>query len=436
MLRKRAIAATLAVLGVALIGSTGAEAALTELTVRIEGAQKTLFEGPIKTEGHQIQATSDTEPRPCDATNNGAHPEPGPTPTAASVDAMELIGQGFDGNWYPGFDDYFLQQWGPDREDANTFAYWGILVNGAFTPVGGCQYLASAGDQVLWAYDAFNGREMLWLAAAGDLGFPAAATATVEIGEPLDLVVEAGDQPSPTPAAGIAVAPVATAAGTAYQTVETGSANAVTTDVDGEASIVFSTSGWHRIKAQDEAGFIRSNRLDVCVEPVLGGGCGPLPADAAVRVPPRYAQPEPEPEPEGPGKEEPPAGGGKVDPPSGGGRVDPPAGGLAPAPVVGPANAIGMRRLTLNPSKGTATLKVALPGAGKLVASGAKIVTRRLSAGTARVVTVPVKPTRRGRAELRDKGRLSVSVRLAFTPRGGKAGIKARALTLKLNPTG
>lgn len=421
MLRKRAIAATLAVLGVALIWSTGAKAALTELTVRIEGAQRTLFEGPIKTEGHQIQATSDTEPRPCDATNNGAHPEPGPTPTAASVDAMELAGEGFDGEWYPGFDDYFLQQWGPDREDAGTFAYWGILVNGSFTSVGGCQYLAAADDEVLWIYDAFNGRQLLWLSAADDLGFPAAPTASVEVGEPLDLLVEAGEQPSPVPVEGIAVAPVSTEVGTHYQSVDTGSPAAVATNADGEASIAFSTPGWHRIKAQEEAGFIRSNRLDVCVEPVGGGGCGPLPADAEVRVPPRYAEPEGE----GPGKEQPPAG-GKVDPPSGG----------APPPLAKPANAIGLRKLTLNRGKGTGSLRVALPGAGRLVASGAKLVTQRLRAGGAKVVTVAVKPTGKGRAALRAKGRLPVSVRLEFTPAGGDPAVKTRALTLKLNSGG
>lgn len=416
MLRKRAIAATLAVLGVALIGSSGAEAALTELTVRIEGAQKTLFEGPIRTEGHQVQATSDTEPRPCDATNNGAHPAPGPTPTAASVDAMELAGEDFDGDWYPGYDDYFIQQWGPDREDGNTFAYWGILVNGAFTSVGGCQFLAQAGDEVFWAYDAFNGREMLWLSAATDPGFPAAPTASVEVGEPLDLVVEAGDQPNPDPAENVTVAPVATAAGSGYQTVETGNADAVTTDADGEANVSFDTPGWHRIKAQKEAGFIRSNRLDVCVEPVGGGSCGPLPADAAVRTPPRYAK--------APGG----GGGEKAGPPSGGGSTPPPA--------AKPSNAIGLRKLSLNRTKGTAALKVALPGAGQLLASGAKVASQRVSTGAAKVVTVTVKPKAKARAELRASGRLAVAVRLEFTPAGGDPGVRTRALTLKLAPAG
>lgn len=418
VLRKRAIAAALSVLGVALIWSTGAQAALTELTVRIEGAQKTLFEGPIETDGHQIEAASDTEPRPCDATNNGAHSEPGPTPTAASVDAMELIGEGFDGDWYPGYDDYFIQQWGPDREDAGAAAYWGILVNGVFTPVGGCQYLAAAGDEVFWAYDAFTGRQMLWLSASGDLTFPASPTASVEVGEPLALTVEAGDQPSPTPAAAVTIAPVATAAGSGYQSVETASAAAVTTDAEGHASVTFSTPGWHRIKAQKEAGFIRSNRLDVCVEAVGGGGCGPLPADAQVRVAPRYAEP---PEEEDGGKETPPPGGA--------GNPPPPAGAAAK-----PSNAIALGKLRLNKAKGTALLKVALPGAGQLVAKGAKVLTREASAGAAKTVGVVVKPTAKARGELIRTGRLQVTLALTFTPAGGDPGLRRRSLVLKLRP--
>ena len=422
MLRKRAIAAALCVLGVALIWSTGAQAALTELTVRIEGAQKTLFEGPIETAGHEIEAVSDTEPRICDATNNGAHPEPGPTPTAASVDAMELIGEEFDGDWYPGYDDYFIQQWGPDREDGDTYAYWGILVNGAFTPVGGCQYLAQAGDEVFWAYDAFTGRQMLWLSASGDLGFPASPTAGVEVGEPLALTVKAGEGPSAAAVEGITVAPVATEAGTGYQVVETASASAVTTDSDGHASVTFSTPGWHRIKAQKETGFIRSNRLDVCVEAVGGGGCGALPDDAAVRVPPRYVEP---PEEEGGGGKEKPSADG------GGGNPTPPAGGGEK-----PSNAIALGKLTLNKAKGSALLKVALPGAGQLVVSGAKVVTRRATTRAGKTVGVVVKPTARARGELVRMGKLPVALELEFTPAGGDTGLRKRGLTLKWRPAG
>lgn len=415
MLRKRAIVAALSVFGVALIWSSGAEAALTELTVRIEGAQKTLFEGPILTTGHQIQGSSDDEPRICDATNNGAHPTPGPTPTAASVDAMELIGEDFDGDWYPGYDDYFIERWGPDAEDGDAYAYWGILVNGVLTPVGGCQYLAKAGDEVFWAYDAFTGRKTLWLAAADDPGFPAQPIAGVEAGEPLALTVEAGAQPNPPAASGITIAPVATDA-SGFQTVATGSADAVVTDADGHASVTFSTPGWKRIKAQKEAGFIRSNRLDVCVEPDGGGDCGPLPDDAAVRAPARYAGP-------------PSNGDGHAL--AGGGTPPPPSTGAAP-----PAKPVSLRKATLDRENGTATLTIALPSAGRLAVSGPKVVGRKLTTGAAKVVQILIKPNAAGQAELRAQGRLRVALEVRFTAVGAKASTRTRNLTLKLEPAG
>jgi hypothetical protein len=426
-LRKRAIAVALSMFGVALIWSTGASAALTELTVRIEGAEQTLFEGPIETEGHDVKAASDTSSRRCDATNADAHPEPGPTPTAASVDAMELAGEDFDGEWYPGFDDYFIQRWGPDRELAP--AYWGILVNGVFTPVGGCQFKATAGDEVLWAYDAFNGRQLLWLSAADDLGFPAAPTAHVEVGEPLELKVESGEQPSTAAAAGIAVASVSTAAGSGYQTVEVINPAAVSTDAAGEASITFSTPGWHRIKAQKEDGFLRSNRLDICVEAESGDGCGALPADAAVRVAPRYEEGGEE---EGEGGEE----SGENPPSDGGGDRD---GTAAPTaafrqPLAGakPASAIEVRRPRLNRARGTATLPVAVPGPGRLVVSGGKLrKSSQRSAGPG-VVRVNLRPTGRGRKALRETGRLKVTLTLRFTPAGGEPSASKRGLVLKL----
>jgi hypothetical protein len=423
VLRKRTIAAALVALGVALTWSTGAEAALTELTVRIEGAQKTLFEGPIETEGHQIQGLLDTEPRQCDATNNGAHPEPGPTPTTASVDAMELIGEDFDGDWYPGYDDYFIERWGPDAEDAASAAYWGILVNGMFTPVGGCQFLAEAGDEVLWVYDAFTGRQMLWLAAADDPAGPSegpSPTATVEVGEPLELRVESGERPNLSPASGISIAPIATDSASGYQTVETSSAAAVSTDLDGHASVTFSSPGWHRIKAQEETGFARSNRLDVCVEPVGGGGCGALPADAAVRVPPRYSEPPEE------------GGGGSDDPPPSGGGA---GAALPPPPGAGdakPASPVSLRKPTLNRTTGTATLKIAVPSAGRLALSGAEIVRQKLTATSAGIARVAIKPNARARAKLLDKGKLRVLVRVKFTPVAGDPSVKDSGVTLKL----
>src|SRR6202000_258854 len=138
-----------------------AGAAPTTVNVRIEGATETLFEGPLSVVPHSVKATSDTVQRPC-AGINALDPEnvvPGPPPTAAASDAMSLIGETFDGLWYPGYNDYFIKRFGPDAEKEGKS--WGILVNDTFLAVGGCQYELDGGDEVLWTYDAFGVRPFL-----------------------------------------------------------------------------------------------------------------------------------------------------------------------------------------------------------------------------------------------------------------------------------
>jgi hypothetical protein len=298
----RAVFACLLALVAALLSCTAAAAAPIELTVRIEGNDRTLFEGPIVTEGRAVQAFSDTRPRHCDGTNNGANPAPVATPTASAVDAMQIVGQDFDGDWYVGFDDYFITRWGSDGQIEAGFAYWGVLVNGRFTPVGGCQYADAAGDEVLWAYDAFNSQPFLRLAGAADPSpapGPALPTATVGQGQPLALAVVQstgamdGSPANVKPAAGVQVAPVTTDPVTGYQLPNPANPATVTTAADGNTSIAFATAGWHRLKAT-APGYVRSNRLDVCVLAPGASDCGPLPADARVRG---AAQPEPDPDP-------------------------------------------------------------------------------------------------------------------------------------------
>lgn len=399
----RAIATALVVICASLVWTVGAAAAPARLTVRIEGREKTLFEGPILSEGHDVRTSSDSRPRHCDGTNNGANPAPAPTPTAAAVDALGLVGQGFDGRWFEGFDDYFVKRLGPDSEDPQASAFWGVLVNGELIPVGGCQHADAPGDEVLWAYDAFNGRGLLRLATTADPSVapaPPATSAHVELGQPLALEVQSysggeGQTPTVKAAAGVAVAPVQTAAGTGFETVEVASPETVTTGPGGLATVSFSSPGWHRLKAQEENGFIRSNRLDVCVEPPGGGGCGALPADAQLRVPAAHG--------EAPGGE----GGG-----------------------LGPSNAFRLGPARLDRRAGTATLRVAVPGAGRIALAGRQVraVSRAVAGGSAPLV---VRPVGAARAALLRRGSLRVSVRVSFTPQGGAERVEGSALTLK-----
>lgn len=294
--------------------------------VRIEGEAETLFEGPILTDGRNVRGLSDSSAPPqghrCNGLNNKQNPAAGATPTAASVDAMDLLGLDFDGNWYTDFDDYFITQWGPDREDVGAGEYWGVLVNNVFTNVGGCQYELDTDDEVLWVYDAFQGRSRISLYPGdyGGAGVPLTAQAT--LGVPFEVEVNAWDgynesEPPPSPTRstagfeGAEVAPVTTNA-KGFQKVETESAASVDTGADGKTSITFDQAGWHRIKATigspGSESVIRSNRLDVCVSGSGGAslegasGCDELPTADKVRVPPT-----PEGEIEAPDDEVPPA---------------------------------------------------------------------------------------------------------------------------------
>jgi hypothetical protein len=235
---------------------------------------------------------------------------------------MELAGEieAMDGQWYPGFNDYFIEQWGSEEENGERESKsWGILVNNVYTDVGGCQYQLHDGDEVLWIYNAFQSRPILGLFAAGEHYSSGARplTATAELDRPFEVEVDAYDdhgegQPPTTPERTPAdttpyesaeVAPVQTSE-KGFETVQRESTEKVLTDSEGNASITFTTPGWHRImagtplqaltKEEEEGGVIpeeeaiRSNRLDVCVPAPGQTGCGEPPAEDLIRTPSRY----------------------------------------------------------------------------------------------------------------------------------------------------
>lgn len=309
----RTIIATLAVATLTIF-ATSAQAAPTLVNVRIEGKSETLFEGPVLIEGHDVKASSDTQERPCDGIDplDPQNKTPGATPTAASADAMSLIGESFDGQWYPGYDDYFITRWGPDEQAPAEGAYWGILVNDVFTNVGGCQYELHENDEVLWVYNAFKKRANLALFPAGDTAPRPPLTAVAQLDQPFEVQVEVygddketnppgePDRADATPYKGADVSPVLTSL-KGFEQVQTTSPEAVTTNSEGMASITFTTPGWHRIKAgtpldeEGEEAAIRSNRIDVCVPAQGEIGCGLPPAEDDARTPPgRVLAPEEE----------------------------------------------------------------------------------------------------------------------------------------------
>lgn len=344
----RTFLATLAVaLSIATLGAASAAAAPATVSVRVEGASETLFEGPILTDGRNVRAAGDTNAPPggrrCNGLNNGAHATPGPTPTAATVDAMALLGEGFDGDWYAApFEDYFITRWGPDRQSVAFAEYWGLAVNNVFTNVGGCQQQVDDGDEVLWVYDAFDNRPRLALYPGDYGGGPVPLTAAAQLGVPFEVEVDAWDgfneggapdtpQRSTKAFGGATVAPVVEGPA-GFEEVDVESPAAEVTEADGTTSLSFGTTGWHRLKATrfvaGEETVIRSNRLDVCVYEVAPSECPPPPADDQVRIPP------PSEEEVGGGEPEEPGGGstGAAGPDGSGGQAAPPAEGTA-APV-------------------------------------------------------------------------------------------------------
>ncbi|GAA3884251.1 DUF4430 domain-containing protein [Streptomyces sedi] len=154
--RRRTLAVT-AALGLALLATApaaqadGGVSAAAEIAVSltVTGPDGVLFDGDVSTDGHVVSpATGGAQL--CDGTNNGANATPGATPTAALDDAATANGFDWDGVWYTSFDDYLVTTIDGQSQTADDF--WLISVNGTATPVGGCQFQLSAGDQVDFAW--------------------------------------------------------------------------------------------------------------------------------------------------------------------------------------------------------------------------------------------------------------------------------------------
>lgn len=259
-LLRHAACAALTLLALAI--PPAALAAPADVRVRIEGVHETIVDRVIRTDGHAIRASSDSAPRRCDGTNAGRFPAPGPTPTAAAVDALALRRLDFGGRWTPGFDDYFITRLGPEAENADLAHYWMLAVDGVATAVGGCQLRLAAGNEVLWANDGQNGRPLLWLDGPQ----------TVAVGEPLSLRVRSAKAGQPE-GARVAFAGATLSTVDALGLPAAGQlTQSLASDGGGQATVRFGTAGWHRVKARaastpggDSPAAIASAALAVCV---------------------------------------------------------------------------------------------------------------------------------------------------------------------------
>lgn len=230
----RTILTTLIVLA-ALAGTAHA----ATIGVRIEGQSRTLFEGPVSTTGRNVQSLSERATgaiRRCDGTNNSGSTQIVPTGTAATADALSILGQGFDGDWYDEYEDYLISRLGDEAGN------WRLFKGLAFSGVGGCQLKLADGEGVLWANQS---------------------------GAPLALTLN-GSTATTTAGAEIYEA---TADGAVAQSF--GVPAGGTLDLS-----VLPGGRWYRIKAR-MAARVRSPRIDWC-----SSACPAKPADMQTRVPP------------------------------------------------------------------------------------------------------------------------------------------------------
>ena len=199
--------------------------------LRVEGLKTTFYEAPIISGPRNI-TTASGGTHHCDGTNNGENPTPGNTPTDSLDAGAKFAGFTFDGTYSEQFDDFFITRIATDTQTATQF--WGLLVNYQFTPVGGCQFKTKTGDQVLWAFDAFNKVYFLKVTPA---------EAVVTQGQSLTVTVTDGSSGVPVPGAVIA---------------------GVTTGADGKATLTFPKSGVFSYKAT-RSDSLKSNALRAAV---------------------------------------------------------------------------------------------------------------------------------------------------------------------------
>ena len=200
--------------------------------LRVEGDTGTIFEDTVRTRGHNVTTVAGGTHQ-CDGTNNGANPSPGPTATGALDTASLQAGFTFDGPFDATFEDFFISRVGGNTQTSTQF--WGLLLNGSFTAVGGCQQRVQNNDEVLFAFDAFSKSHVLRLVGP----------AQVKVGLP--AIYHVTDVQTGAPIAGADV-------------------NGVASDASGNATLTFTAPTTLRVKA-NRGDSIRSNAVVTRVRP-------------------------------------------------------------------------------------------------------------------------------------------------------------------------
>jgi hypothetical protein len=234
------IPVALAILGVA---APVAAAAPVSVNVRVEGANRTIFDGPVTTDGHAITTSSSGGAQTCDGTNAGANPSPVPVATAALDDAARLNSFTWDGTYSAQFSDFFVSRIAGETADPNS-EFWSLYVDRQSASVGGCQQRVTSGQEVLWARISFLATDPI---VPLELRGPGSA----RTGEPVNMQVVDGNTGAPQAGATV---------------------NGASTGSDGIATLTFADKGIYRLKAE-RPGEVRSNTVVLCVDPPGADPC-------------------------------------------------------------------------------------------------------------------------------------------------------------------
>lgn len=214
------------------LGTCGAATCAT-FNMRIEGAEGTVYEGLIRS-GPMSITTPSGGTHQCDGTNNNANPVPGANGISAIKSGADLCGYTFDGTFSNQFDDFFINRIGASDSNKVSNQFWGILRDYQFTPAGGCESEYSAGEELLWAFNAFNVNYFLKVDPP---------TAQVAVGSPATFTVSDGQS-------GVRIA------GASF--------NGATSDSNGQVTVTFPAAGTYRVKAT-RSDSIRSNGVIITV---------------------------------------------------------------------------------------------------------------------------------------------------------------------------
>jgi hypothetical protein len=220
-----------------------AAAAPVSVSVRVEGTNGTIFDGPVTTDGHAVTTPSSGGAQTCDGTNAAAHPSPVPVATAALDDAARLNSISWDGTFSTDFSDFFVTRIGNETADPSS-EFWSLYVDRQSASVGGCQQRVTAGQEVLWARISFLATDPI---VPLELRGPGSA----RTGEPVNMQVVDGDTGAPQAGATV---------------------NGSPTGSDGVATLTFADKGIYRLKAE-RAGEVRSNTVVLCVDPPGADPC-------------------------------------------------------------------------------------------------------------------------------------------------------------------